>query len=725
MFIIWRGRCLLLALLFIGMSTYCLNVERKVLALLLIIFLIIRLLWSQQRTMILCFLLCCIAVFFFFSSYHDALRATYSENKRDVVVIPNWATVQQRQSGYYVDGKMEGKNYRLFVEKQKPLYGDALKGKGTITNGQKERFRYGYSERVQLLSHHYAGSIRLQHAKSVTESSRPYLFRIQEAIMKKVKTLPYWCQRYVQMLIFGFHEQHDQTSERYAQLGMSHLFSLSGLNVSVFLFLWRFPLSRCKVTKEMILYTEGVYLIIIYFLCYQSIGFLRSILMHELYQWQKRYNIGLSPIDIWSLSLCVHLLFNPYLLLTASGVLSYGMSFLVMVIYSRPIPILQKHFLFFMLSVPLLSRYFFQVPVISLITNLIFVPLFTFFFLPLCLFILLSLYICPLSMIYLMIENIFALFQRSLYYIPNISPLIIPPLSSLCLILYVMCFLFFLKDRLRPYVLLISLCVIYIINYIPLYGEITMIDIGQGDSLFIRAPLSRHVSLIDCGGKVFSNSGKSNASYTLFPFLKSKGVTAIDALYITHADKDHCGDMVELAQNIPIKRIYYSAGCERNTFFNHALIQLKKKNITLIPLVGQKQWQTKDIQWQMLYPLKEGEGKNNDSLVFRLTTPHRSFLLTGDLEAKGEDVMFPFVKPTDVLKVGHHGSRTATSESFLCKVHPSIAWVSCGLNNRFSHPHYEVIDRLKKQSCLLYRTDKQGTVTYYFNAWQEKIVTAH
>ena len=719
-----QGRIFLYAMMVVSLSFIFLDQQRIFFGLILLVLVSLRIVLARNKPLLMLFLVLLILFIPRFLCAHQHLNEPYKEKMfTNAEIIVNWATLKKTERGYQVDGKLNQQKLKLYVKGEVPKQKENLKGELLWNNGDRKRFSYGYHDRAYLLAKGYSGRGKLKQATVTKRGKTPFLFLMQEFIMDKVSRLPYWCARYMKTLVFGFSDVNDHTNELYASLGISHLFSLSGLNVSLFLFLFRYPLWRLKVTKEHTLYFEGGYLLLIYFLCYESVGFLRSSLMHELYQWQKKYQCSFTMIDIWSLSLLLHLLFNPWLLLTAGGGLSYSLSFFVMVLFQNQKSRLKPMILFFIFSLPILSRYFFQVAPLSLIMNLICVPLFTFVLLPLFLFVLVTLFLVPLPSFYLLIEQGLILFQKGLLLFEPIKPITMPPLSNLLLLFYLFIVILFLTKKKNAKQCLILLLLLYSLSYYPLHGEITMIDVGQGDSLFIRAPLTKEATLIDCGGNVYPTQ-KKNATYTVIPFLKSKGVSTLRSLYITHADKDHCGDILELTKHFSIRRVYYSAGCEQTPFFKTVLLQLKKMQIKAIPLQGERRWQEQGMDWHLLSPKTKGEGKNNDSLVMRLTTRNRSFLMTGDLEKEGEALLLNELKQTDILKVGHHGSRTATSVAFLNKINPKLAWISCGKNNRFSHPHHEVMMRLKNKQVNVYRTDQQGSISYYFDWWQEKLVTA-
>ena len=255
----------------------------------------------------------------------------------------------------------------------------------------------------------------------------------------------------------------------------------------------------------------------------------------------------------------------------------------------------------------------------------------------------------------------------------------------------------------------------------PLTNEVTVVDVGQGDSIFLRS-MKGDTILIDVGGKVTfgtkekwqESSQTSNAEKTLIPYLQARGVSQIDYLVLTHTDTDHIGDLEEVAKCFKIKEICVSQGSLTKPSFVKRLRTIKCPVHTLkagdkLPMMGSN--------LQVLYPNKVGDGGNNDSIVLYGKLLGSSFLFTGDLEKEGEEELmasYPTLRAS-VLKAGHHGSKGSSSEAFLDQLHPSLALVSAGENNRYKHPNDETIERFKQRHIKILRTDKDGAIR--FKGW--------
>lgn len=256
-------------------------------------------------------------------------------------------------------------------------------------------------------------------------------------------------------------------------------------------------------------------------------------------------------------------------------------------------------------------------------------------------------------------------------------------------------------------------------------GEVTMLDVGQGDSLFIQLPYRKGHLLVDTGGRLSFEEEpwkkrrkvSTIGDQTLIPFLHSKGIAKLDVLILTHADQDHMGEAVRLINRNKVKRLAIPKGFARSPEDAKLLKEAAKKGIFIDELERGDQLRVGEHIFEVLHPSQDRvTSKNNDSLVLAFTLGGKRFLFTGDLEQEGErDIIeaYPHLR-ADVLKVGHHGSKGSTSEEWLRHLEPSYALISAGERNRYQHPHQEVLKKLKDHQMEVYRTDRDGSVTYEF-----------
>jgi competence protein ComEC len=262
--------------------------------------------------------------------------------------------------------------------------------------------------------------------------------------------------------------------------------------------------------------------------------------------------------------------------------------------------------------------------------------------------------------------------------------------------------------------------------------ELTAIDVGQGDSLLVVLPRGE-IMLVDGGGRlVYGRQRKSNLDIgedVVSPYLWSRGIRRIDVMVATHAHQDHIGGLASVMLNFRPRELWTGANPPEELL---ALAQ--RLGIPASQKHPAGQVQRSGATLEILAPaddyLAQKPG-NNDSLVLRISYGSRSFLLTGDMErdiearllAAGVDLH------ADVLKVGHHGSRTSSTEAFLDAVSPSVALISAGFENGFGHPHPDVLGRLGARHAAILRTDLGGLVSartdgkglwFDLQAWQSR-----
>lgn len=250
--------------------------------------------------------------------------------------------------------------------------------------------------------------------------------------------------------------------------------------------------------------------------------------------------------------------------------------------------------------------------------------------------------------------------------------------------------------------------------------QVHFIDVGQGDSALVITPHGR-AFMVDTGG--VREGSYDIGSRVDVPYLLHYGVKKLDYIFLTHAHDDHAGGVKGILTKIPVGAIgigHEGAGDYLKTFGTGELGKIKK---LLVPLQEGSSIELDGVRIDMLYSpesrkVQESQLQatgNEFSNLIRVSYGEASFLFTGDLVAEQEQQVLAngtHVAST-VLKVGHHGSRTSSSQEFLTAVNPGWAVISCGYNNSFGHPHKEILNRLT--SCTkakILRTDQQGAIVF-------------
>jgi competence protein ComEC len=241
--------------------------------------------------------------------------------------------------------------------------------------------------------------------------------------------------------------------------------------------------------------------------------------------------------------------------------------------------------------------------------------------------------------------------------------------------------------------------------------RLTMLDVGQGDALLLRSP--KHVVLVDAGGRM----GDAHFGETeLLPMLVDRGVRHIDVAVLTHVHPDHCGGLPAVLENLDVGSLWISPRRFRGDCAQRVLEACSRRAIP-IHMVRDGDTRTAGVFSMRAFVADrtfKRSPENNSSVVLRVGVGRWSALLTGDVERDAESMLADREIRADVLKVGHHGSRTSSTPALLDAVHPRVALISCGLHNTFGHPHPSVVESLKERGIHTWRTDRNGAIDIDF-----------
>lgn len=243
------------------------------------------------------------------------------------------------------------------------------------------------------------------------------------------------------------------------------------------------------------------------------------------------------------------------------------------------------------------------------------------------------------------------------------------------------------------------------INEVPVTSEerleVTFIDVGQADSILLEN--EGHYMLVDAGN---NEDGPKLVNY-----FKNQNIHQFDYVIGTHPHEDHIGGLDNIIEGFDINTFYMPDVITTTKTFEDVLDALGEKNMTLSIPKTNATFKLGDATVKVLYVGTEDESDLNDtSIVLKVTYQNVSFLLTGDASTKVEEKLNPADLESTVLKVGHHGSSTATNEKFLNTVNPKYAIISVGENNQYEHPHTTVLNTLAAHNITTYRTDQDETI---------------
>lgn len=485
---------------------------------------------------------------------------------------------------------------------------------------------------------------------------------------------------YQRLLLLG--ERNEDIQDDYQQLSQNslvHLFALSGMHIHILyhLLFSAFGLLFQKRYAKILSYgCIGYYV----FSIPMQISLYRAFFVLILYDLLKNY---FNQLDVLSLLIIISLFYNPYIIYNISFVFSYFIYFIVLLTKN------DKHsFIYIYLStIPIVLNINYQIPIFSIFIGMYLMPFIEIFY-TLCIF-----------SIFFSFGELFLMFgvyslKKIILFLDAFNTLLVFSKPNLLFIFlyYIIYFCILYRKSLKKNInqnilMMISLMLSFsFYSEYKIYGEITMIDVGQGDCTLIRLPFNQGNILIDTGG----NQSYDLATKTIIPYLKSIGVRQLDYVYISHDDYDHCGALDSLVENFPVKHIireyeaYRKIGCIEIDMLEHDYSQ----------------------------------DTNDQSLVMYVKFPSFCVLFTGDISTTVEKELIEKYDQLDVdiLKVSHHGSNTATSPELFEWIHPSVAMIGVKKNNIYHHPSENVVQRLKRKNITILRTDEDGMfhIRFYF-----------
>jgi len=551
------------------------------------------------------------------------------------------------------------------------------------------------------------------------EKNKNIFYKMKTYLINRIKNIKK--HEYLNTFILGDSSYIDDTLlESYRINGISHLFSVSGMHITLLSSITLAILNKIK--KKYINYLFVILFLLFYmFLTNFTPSVIRATCLFIFLSLNKVLKLNLTTSKILLIILMFNLIINPYNIYNVGFKFSYIIS-LYLVAFSKIISRYKNYIvrtlvtssISFLSSIPILINNYFSINIMTTLNNVMFVPLISIVIFPFSLIVLL---IPKLDFIYELMINI--LEKLSLFVTNFKIEIIFSKVNIFIIILYYLIItlvLYKIYKRKYKYIFLIII-VLFIhtnINYIKNNPYITFIDVGQGDSAFIHLPYNKGNILIDTGGKYNYDTSKDIISY-----LKSEGIKNIDFLLISHGDYDHMGEAINLVNNFKVEKVIFNCG-PYNDLEKDLIKVLDKEKIKYYSCIKEL-----NIDKKKLYFLqtKEYDNENDNSNVIYTELDGYRFMFMGDASSTTEkEILNKYnLLDIDVLKVGHHGSRTSSSKEFINEINPNYSVISVGKNNRYGHPNKEVLDNL--ENSKIYRTDQDGSIMFKIKNNKLKIET--
>ncbi|SFP20163.1 DNA internalization-related competence protein ComEC/Rec2 [Salibacterium halotolerans] len=623
---------------------------------------------------------------------------------------------------------------------------------GTLRRPSKASNFHAFDYRQYLKQQHTYWEMKVDSVKDIrcSGSSRtpPHVLKTwrYDGIQHIDTVFPQSLRGIAAALLFGERHLLDADTETdYQSLGLIHLLAVSGLHVGLLSAMLYFLLLKAGMTREK---AEWILLILLPIYAVSAgaaPSVLRAVSMVSAFIiWNKTGRKRIDPFFVLCFAALLFLWIHPYYLYHIGFQLSFLIS--ASLLLSRTI-LSQKSkwkaavyvsVIAQCAGLPIILYHFFEFSFLSILLNLVFVPFISVIVLPgvILLFVLsflntslFSVAVVPLEVSVSMVHQLLAdVGSWNVFTYTSGKPALVVT-GMLAAAVY---FFFLRLEEKRSYrrlllpVLFVAGILTFqkVLPYMDSQGRVTMLDVGQGDSFLVELPYRRAVYLIDTGGvPEFPKEEwkKREAPYdpgedVVVPFLKAEGITKLDKLIITHGDIDHYGGARAVIEDMEVKEVLYGKGGDFKKAESAFLHGIWKRDIPVVPVKQGMAWDEAGGSFQVLAPHGDEPAGNERSIVLQAELGDRKWLFTGDIGREGEEELlsdFPDIE-ADILKVGHHGSRTSSSPSFIEELGIKAALISAGRCNRFGHPHEETLKTLETAGAQIHQTDEAGAVQISF-----------
>lgn len=582
-------------------------------------------------------------------------------------------------------------------------YGDKIKVTGVLKEPSTNNIFNNFNYKKYLYNKKIYYIIEASKIDKI-QNNNNHIYTIKNLLYTRINSLK--SSNYIKALLFGDNKLDKEIKTSYQINGISHLFSVSGFHINFITSIIYFYLDRVTYNKKIKYITVDIFLVLYLLLC-NTTSLLRCTVMNILLSINHLLKLDIKKIDIVLLTLILCIIINPFIIYDIGFIYiySYTISFFL-ILYknkyktnNKLLKIIYISLISFLVSLPINIYTSYEINFLSIILNIIIVPIVSLILLPLSL----------LTLIFPILDNILYLITSILEKISlytsniNIFKQILSKPSIILIIIYYLVIILILSKN-KHYYLILILLIFH--KTIPLYNsnlEVVMFDVGEADSMLISTPSKKVNILIDTGRGIDINN--------IIIYLKSIGISKLNYLIITHGDEDHIGGALYLIDNFKVDNVILNKG-DYTELEVELITHLKNKNIKYtnninkIPLLG---------SYMYLLNTKKFSNENDNSIVTYFEYQKYKFLFMGDSSSKTEEYLINNYNLTNIsfLKVGHHGSNTSSSPLFINKITPKVSLISVGRNNFYHHPNKEVLTNLS--NSVIYRTDINKSIKIKIN----------
>ena len=654
----------------------------------------------------------------------------YEGKKEGVFYAKVISEAEEKNYVYSYQAEIDNKKFILYIPKdvEKLEYGSIIKINAQYTEATRDRNYGGFNYKTYLRTKKIYGIFNVEDVEIVKNGSDNIIIKLRKYIKSKLreKLKKENSELAISLIVGDRSHISSEVEDNFKKANLMHMLAISGAHFSYVILIATFISNRLQ-HKRLGQLIQIIAIIFFMNLTGNTASVVRAGIMSILLIGSsicKRQNDSLNNIAI---SAIIQIINNPYIIFDSGFMLSYSGVLGIILFYKK----ISEHIHFKSIAltisanifiIPIMIYNFHTISGSFIISNIcaswLLGIIIILEFISLCI---------PIKLLYMILDLLIMMLRKIAEICANIPfAQMYVPRYAIFFVIVIYILIFCRKSKCRKYVysfLTIGVSILLIVNFTDVYQDrmrINFIDVGQGDSCLIRYKGTN--IMIDSGGSLSKN--KDGKSYdigenVLNNYLLNRGITRLDYIMASHFDEDHSQGFVFLLKNMKVKNVIISEQYKTSSIYEQFKQICKNQNIQIIYVRSGDEIRIKDLAFKILHP-KSKENQisenplNNNAIVCMVKYKNRRILFTGDIEKVAENEMvkeYTNGLKADILKVGHHGSKTSTTKEFLDLINPSVALIGVGQNNKFGHPNEDVIKRLEEKNIQIYRTDEMGEIS--------------
>lgn len=654
----------------------------------------------------------------------------YEGKKEGVFYAKVISEAEEKNYVYSYQAEIYNKKFILYIPKdvEKLEYGSIIKINAQYTEATRDRNYGGFNYKTYLRTKKIYGIFNVEDVEIVKNGSDNIIIKLRKYIKSKLreKLKKENSELAISLIVGDRSHISSEVEDNFKKANLMHMLAISGAHFSYVILIATFISNRLQ-HKRLGQLIQIIAIIFFMNLTGNTASVVRAGIMSILLIGSsicKRQNDSLNNIAI---SAIIQIINNPYIIFDSGFMLSYSGVLGIILFYKK----ISEHIHFKSIAltisanifiIPIMIYNFHTISGSFIISNIcaswLLGIIIILEFISLCI---------PIKLLYMILDLLIMMLRKIAEICANIPfAQMYVPRYAIFFVIVIYILIFCRKLKCRKYVysfLTIGVSILLIVNFTDVYQDrmrINFIDVGQGDSCLIRYKGTN--IMIDSGGSLSKN--KDGKSYdigenVLNNYLLNRGITRLDYIMASHFDEDHSQGFIFLLKNMKVKNVIISEQYKTSSIYEQFKQICKKQNIQIIYVRSGDEIRIKDLAFKILHP-KSKENQisenplNNNAIVCMVKYKNRRILFTGDIEKVAENEMvkeYTNGLKADILKVGHHGSKTSTTKEFLDLINPSVALIGVGQNNKFGHPNEDVIKRLEEKNIQIYRTDEMGEIS--------------